>query len=117
MHSLKRNLGVIVTVAFLAMAPLAAFAGIIYEGSDWSDAYGGGSVWYVEIHDGESDGNGAYAQFDTPSQGTNLRLNDPNGSTAGNGFAGPYIFVSRHKTCEDVSLLPDPCSSYHYEVP
>jgi hypothetical protein len=85
-----------------------------YDGYDYSFNYGSvGDAW-MGTCDQESDGNGAYSNFQTSGSGSTFRLEDPNGSAAGCGYGGAYNAIYRHRTCEDIAFQPDSCGDYVY---
>ena len=89
--------------------PLAApaMAATVYHGND--RATSGGSS--VSVRDGETDGRSVYSHY-TRRDDVQRRIETFGGNgtvaTTGSNSSNP---VSRCNVCENVSGLPDPCSS------
>ena len=93
----------------VAITPALAFGGTAwYDGSDPGDNYSWDVNFddqSVRIHDGECDGDGAYSHYyTTTDQGTQRRVDDPDGCSSGEGTASSLFYLYRHRTCEDCLL-------------
>ena len=99
-----------------SFVPMEAGAVTSYYGSNYSYDYGTGADYapWLGVHDGESDNNGAYAIYRRTSTGSkDYRLDDPNGSAAGDGNSPYGSRISQHHVCES-QVGPDPCGIYVY---
>ena len=117
---MKQRLIPFVAAIAIAVTPTISFAGTVwYDGSDDGDNYS----WdlyeddtTIRIHDGECDGDGGYAHYyTTTDQGTQRRVDDPDGCSSQEGTASGLAYLYRHRTCEDHQFSPDPCSGYNFE--
>lgn len=116
MHSTVRHFIIVSSsVAAFTFAGSAAFAGVIYQGSDYSDSIDLDRK--AKICDGEDDGRNAYVNYVNGDSSTVWRINDENGAAAGcyqNTYQQPGG-IQKHRTCEPITAYPDACSAYHAE--
>jgi len=108
----RRVAPVLASLVAAVMLPTAALAVRSYDGLDHSEDYN--AVKHVRICDNETDGNGAYADYQRNGSGLTDRVDDGNGSAAGCGNTSAGNKIYRHKACEDIALLPDSCGPYVY---
>lgn len=117
---MRSRLAAIVAALSLAVTPAVTFGGTAwYDGSDPGDNYSWDVNFddqSVRIHDGECDGDGGYSHYyTTTDQGTQRRIDDPDGCSSSEGTASSLFYPYRHRTCEDHQFSPDPCSNYDFE--
>lgn len=116
MRSTVRNFIVITAgIAAFTFAGGTAFAGIIYQGSDYSDSIDLDRK--AKICDGEDDGRDAYVNYVNGDSSNGWRINDENGAASGcyqNANRQPRG-IQKHRTCEPITAYPDACSAYHAE--
>jgi hypothetical protein len=103
---------VLSTLAVAVILPAAAFALRSDDGLDYSEDYN--AVKNVRICDNETDGNGAYSDYQRNGSGSTDRVYDGNGSAAGCGNTSSGNKIYRHKACEDIAVLPDSCGPWVY---
>jgi hypothetical protein len=109
----RRPLQIVLLLAAIMLAvPSVAFALRSYDGDDYSEDWD--SIRRVRICDNESDGNGAYTNYQTTGSGSTFRIEDQNGSSAGCTSSGLHVRIYRHQACEDVAAWPDHCGPYVY---
>lgn len=116
MNSTIRHLVIVSsTVATFTFAGGVAAAGVIYQGSDYSDSIDLDRK--AKICDGEDDGRNAYVNYVNGDSDNVWRINDENGASSGcyqNTYQQPGG-IQKHRTCEPISAWPDACSEYHHE--
>lgn len=106
----KRITMLVALIAALALAmSSAAMAYDAFQGDDksWVRPNTGNQV--VGVADLECDGATAYGAYRSYN-GSDGSVSDGNGCNSGNYYSGYYPSgIDWHKTCEQISLIPDPC--------
>jgi len=103
------------SIAALTFGGAVASAGVVYQGSDYSDS--SDLDRKARICDGEDDGRNAYVNYVNGDSSTLWRLNDENGAISScysNTNRQPGG-IQKHRTCEPINAWPDACSAYHTE--
>lgn len=117
---MRSRISALLVALFVATTPVLAFGGTAwYDGSDAGDNYSWDLNFddqTLRVHDGECDGDGAYSNYyTTTDQGTQRRIDDPDGCSSQEGTASSLFYLLKHRTCEDHQFSPDPCSGYDFE--
>lgn len=108
-----RRAGTVLCILGLALPiPGVAHAVRSYQGADYSEDFN--AVTQVRICDNESDGRGAYVNYQITGTGSLLREDDPTGGQRGCGETGRLSRIYKHHACESINLRPDACGSYVY---